>query len=122
MAETTHSPLAHDRPLSPEDARQQVLAALALPALDGLTEAQVRGMTCVWDGIALAPATAVDLGPRKKKRLDGEYDWFPRGCRRCVAERVWAWFFSHTDECGQCQKDASCPFSVAVQRIMREVR
>lgn len=105
-----------------QDARQQVIAALELPALDGLTEAQVRGAVCVWDAAPLDNTTAVDLGPRTKKRLDGEYQWFPRGCRRCVAERAWAWFLNHAPNCRRCQTDPTCPLATEANRIMREAR
>ncbi|MFF9758557.1 hypothetical protein ACF1G4_03150 [Streptomyces caelestis] len=122
MAETTQQARTDDSPPAEPDARQQMLAAITLPPLDGLTEAQVRGTTCVWDGIALTPESAVDLGPRKKRRLDGEYDWFPRGCKRCTADRAWAWFFDHAHKCPQCKTDPNCPIAVAVRRIMREGR
>lgn len=121
MAETTQSTGTGDT-TTMLDARQQVLAALELPALDGLTEAQVRGAVCVWDAVPLDNATAVNLGPRTKKRLDGSFDWYPRGCCRCVAEKVWVWFFDHAHECPRCQKDPSCPLASEVNRIMREAR
>lgn len=51
-----------------------------LPPLDTLTEEQKRGTSCVWDGIPLTPAIAVDLGPRI---IDGVRR-FPRACHRCA--------------------------------------
>lgn len=104
------------------DARQQVLQALKLPALDGLTEAQVRGAVCVWDGIPLTTTTAVDLGPRRKKRLDGSFDWFPRGCMRCVGERAHTALFLHSRDCAECWQGPTCPFSIAANRLIREGR
>lgn len=120
MAETTQSATADDSPPAAQDVRQQVLAAIALPTLDGLTEAQVRGTTCVWDGIALTPETAVDLGPRRKRWLDGEYDWFPRGCRRCVGDKAYIALFTHAHECAECLAGPDCPFAVEVRRLLRE--
>ena len=63
-------------------ATDQALRLLELPPLEGLTESQARGFTCVWDGgeEPLTAATAVDLGPRRVKRLDGHFDWHPRSC------------------------------------------
>jgi hypothetical protein len=104
------------------DARQQVLQALELPALDGLTAEQVRGAVCVWDGVILTPETAVDLGPRKKRRLDGAFNWFPRGCTRCVADAAYRALVAHAGDCEACRKGPECPFSVAVTRLMREGR
>lgn len=66
----------------------QALALLALPGIGELTERQVRGATCVWDATEepLTDEAAVDLGPRRAKRLDGHYDWHPRGCPRHVGQ------------------------------------
>ncbi len=52
----------------------------SLPAIETLSQRQQRGMDCVWCGITLTPATAVDLGPRKIKRLDYVTQWYPRAC------------------------------------------
>ncbi|WP_193515097.1 hypothetical protein, partial [Streptomyces griseoloalbus] len=93
---------------------------IILPPLDGLAEAQVRGMTCVWDGIALTPATAVDLGPIRKKHLGREYQWFPRGCKRCVGEKAYNALFLHSRECAECWRGPNCPFAIAANRLMRE--
>lgn len=108
--------------IATQDARQQVLAALILPPLTGLTEAQVRGTTCVWDGIALTPETAVDLGPVRMKRLHGHYQWFPRGCKRCVGDRAYSALFLHARDCRTCWQGPECPFSVAANRLVREGR
>ncbi|MEV0691763.1 hypothetical protein [Streptomyces sp. NPDC050388] len=119
MAEPTQPACMDDSPTT-TTARDHVLAALPLPALDGLTEAQVRGVTCVWDGIFLTPATAISLGPRKKKWLDGTYDWFPRGCKRCVGRRAYRLLFDHAPACERCQKTSTCPVAVEVHRLIRE--
>ncbi|PWI08395.1 hypothetical protein DIZ27_23025 [Streptomyces sp. NWU339] len=97
-----------------------MIAALELPALDGLTEAQVRGAVCVWDGIALTLATAVNLGPRKKKRPGGSFDWFPRGCKRCAGQRAYKLLLTHAPACERCKTDPTCPVAVAAQRLIRE--
>lgn len=83
----------------------QALALLALPSLDELTDDQVRGVTCVWDG-AEAPLTdedAVVLGPRRMRRLHGHYDWHPRGCREHVGQEALMALFHHCMEhCPEC--------------------
>ena len=56
-----------------------MLALLPLPDLDGLSEQQVRGAACVWTGVVLTPATAVDLGRRTASRAGVSVPWFPRG-------------------------------------------
>lgn len=53
----------------------------SLPKIETLSQRQQRGMDCVFCGITLTPATAVDLGPRKVKILDYVTSWFPRCCR-----------------------------------------
>jgi len=121
MEKTTQEAPRGDTPTA-DDARHQVLAAIILPSLTGLTEAQVRGATCVWDGIALTPETAVDFGPVRKKRLDGSFDWFPRGCKRCVADKAYAALFLHSRECDECWRDPNCPFAIAANRMIREGR
>ncbi|MFE1263849.1 hypothetical protein ACFW5X_25370 [Streptomyces albogriseolus] len=121
MAETTQTDPAGDTPTT-EDARHQVLSAIILPSMTGLTEAQVRGTTCVWDGIALTPETAVSLGPVRMKRLDGHFEWFPRGCKRCVADKAYAALFLHSRECAECWRGPTCPFSIAANRLIREGR
>lgn len=52
-----------------------------LPDVGTLSQRQQRGMDCVFCGITLTPATAVDLGPRALKILDYVTSWFPRACR-----------------------------------------
>ncbi|MFC9949181.1 hypothetical protein ACFVIN_01210 [Streptomyces prasinus] len=120
MAETTQAACTDDSPTTTQTARERVLAALPLPPLDGLSEAQVRGATCVWDGVALTSLTAVDLGPRPKRRPGGTYQWFPRGCRRCVGRRAYRYLFDHAPGCEHCQKSPTCPIAVEVHRLIRE--
>ncbi|MET9965653.1 hypothetical protein ABZZ80_06930 [Streptomyces sp. NPDC006356] len=106
----------------------QALALLALPSLDQLTEDQVRGRTCVWDSTE-APLTdeaAIDLGPRSMRRLDGHYDWHPRGCRKHVSQEALLALFlhcmEHCKECGARDADGaalegSCAVGDALLRI-----
>lgn len=64
-------------------------AVVDLPSVTGLSEAQVRGKSCVWCGVILG-ATAVDLGPQKAQRAGDQVAWFPRGCRLCTAEHAYS--------------------------------
>lgn len=100
-----------------DETRRQVLTALPLPALDGLTEQQVRGLVCVWDAVPLTPDIAVDLGPRKKKRLGVTYDWFPRGCRRCVAAHAYRALLEHVGPCRDCGPDKACAQALALSAL-----
>jgi hypothetical protein len=111
---------------------EQALAILAFPSIDGLTEDQVRGFTCVWDSSEkpLTKDAAVDLGPRRIKRLDGECDWHPRGCPEHVARAAYEKLFGHCmEDCEQCGRteetvvdgvvqEASCEVGVALRRLV----
>jgi hypothetical protein len=108
------------------------LGLLELPSLDGLTEEQVRGFTCVWDSSEkpLAEEAAVALGPRRKGRLDGEYDWHPRGCPEHVAHAAYEALFRHCmEDCEACGRpeektedgvaqETSCEVGVALRRLV----
>jgi hypothetical protein len=99
------------------------LAALPLPAYNGLSEQQVRGFTCVWDGVALSPGTAVDLGPRTFKRLGEPVQWFPRACRRCALAQAMQALVKHGQSCEQCVDDhTQCPPGLNLVRAVREAR
>lgn len=99
------------------------LALLALPSLDGLTQEQVRGASCIWCGSLLDTATAVDLGERRHKRLDGKYSTFPRACRPCVHTEAYRTILNHGGSCEQCVDDLdSCPTGVGLRALMREYR
>lgn len=99
------------------------LLLLALPALDGLTQEQVRGAACVWCTAGLATATAVDLGERRHKRLDGHYSTFPRACRPCVTKVARATIADHAGSCEQCTDDASgCETRAELELLAREGR
>lgn len=96
------------------------LGQLPLPPPDSLSQQQVRGVTCVWDGVALAPETAVDLGQRHMKPADGEHRWFPRACVQCVTARALRALYDHTDTCGQCRsprRGSACPEGRALLRL-----
>lgn len=99
------------------------LELLELPALDTLTERQVRGQTCVWDAAQLHGRAAVDLGKHETKRAGSPVLWFPRGCPRCVADAALRALHAHAPSCEQCVDDAErCPDGVALRRLMREAR
>ncbi|MFK0045561.1 hypothetical protein ACIQU4_15810 [Streptomyces sp. NPDC090741] len=51
-----------------------------LPPVADLSEQQVRGAACVYCGIHLDNATAVDLGERHVNRAGAPVRWFPRAC------------------------------------------
>lgn len=110
------------------------LALLALPSLSELTEDQVRGRTCVWDR-AEAPLTdevAVNLGPRRMRRLHGHYDWYPRGCPKHVGQEALLALFRHCmQDCPECGArdengvalEGSCAVGDALLRLhMRKER
>lgn len=99
------------------------LTLLALPALDGLSKEQVRGAACIWCATTLTADTAVDLGERRHKRLDGHYSTFPRACRPCTHDAADAALMDHAPRCEQCVDDAAgCELAVALRRLMREHR
>ncbi|MFD8577420.1 hypothetical protein ACFV1H_19055 [Streptomyces virginiae] len=54
----------------------------ALPDVGTLTEDQVRGAACVWCGVILDNATAMDLGERSARIADLAVRWWPRACRQ----------------------------------------
>lgn len=111
--------MSSDTMSTPVDVR----SLLALPPIDGLSENQVRGITCVWDGIALTPATAVDLGPRRIRHLDGTQRWFPRGCHQCTQVAALRMLHEHAMVCPRCQDDyPTCSIGLGLNRLLRECR
>lgn len=58
-------------------------AARPLPPLRELSQRQQRGVDCVFCGVVLTPAIAVDLGARRLRIADWTTRWFPRRCRTC---------------------------------------
>lgn len=51
-----------------------------LPPLSTLSDQQVRGTACVYCGICLDNATAIDLGEQRAGRAGASVRWFPRAC------------------------------------------
>jgi hypothetical protein len=94
-----------------------VLAVLAQPALDSLSDTRARGATCVWCPARLTPDTAYDLGDRPHP-AGGRA--FPRGCRRCVQQAIHA---AHHRTCDHCQDDpTTCTLRRALRRTALEAR
>jgi hypothetical protein len=102
-----------------------VAAALELPALDGLTDDQVRGADCVWCKTRLTAETAVDLGEHMSP-LSGTTSpmrWFPRACSADTAKRAHAALAAHAPECEQCADDPGrCDTGRWLHRLVRENR
>lgn len=98
-------------------------AVVPLPPFSGLTQQQVRGITCVWDGVALTSETAIDLGTRTFNRLGNDVQWFPRGCRSCTTHAMTEAIHDHGPRCEQCTDDASqCSTRRTLEQIAREAR
>jgi hypothetical protein len=97
------------------------LASLPLPEFNTLSQQQVRGITCVFDGVALSPATAVDLGEHRIRRI--HVSWFPRACRPCALPRAMQALQLHSGSCEQCVDDhTQCPTGLGLVRLVREAR
>lgn len=97
-----------------------VLAVLALPPLDSLSEDRARGATCVWCPARLTPDTAHDLGDRPHP-AGGRA--FPRGCRRCVQQAIHAAYDAHFRDCVRCEADrTTCDLRRALRRTALEAR
>lgn len=97
---------------------EAVALLLPVPDLARVSDAQFRGAACAWCAVTLSPATAVDLGPRRIRRLDGHLTIHPRGCRACAAERVPAVQQGHSSMCEQC---ADAPGICATARALRHL-
>lgn len=98
-------------------------ALLPIPSLDGLVERQLRGATCIWCGQDLTTDTAVDLGERRHKRLDGHYSTFPRGCRADVNRAAVQAMHDHAGSCEQCVDDrGACGEWMALVRLEKSFR
>lgn len=96
-----------------------VVAGALLPLdLAAVSDPQFRGAACAWCAVILSPATAVDLGARRIRLLDGHLTARPRGCRMCVAARVPAVLENHTGMCEQCVDSmADCETGSALRRL-----
>ncbi|MFH8474711.1 hypothetical protein [Streptomyces sp. NPDC018000] len=53
-----------------------------LPPVASLSDAQQRGVCCVFCGVTLSAETAVDLGPQVIDVFGSTVRWFPRSCRK----------------------------------------
>ncbi|MEU0076164.1 hypothetical protein ABZ027_42580 [Streptomyces sp. NPDC006332] len=112
---------AHTMQTSDDTHTPTPLALLPLPALDGLSQEQVRGAACVWCSEGLDTGTAVDLGERRHKHLDGHYSTFPRACRRCAGEAAVRVVRDHAPYCELCVKNAAeCDTGRVLVRLIRE--
>jgi hypothetical protein len=97
-----------------------VLALLALPDVDDLSDDQRRGAVCVWGDSPLTPLSAVDLGERQ---ADDGTNWFPRGCRWHAQRRAMEALQAHSGSCEQCVDDhAQCPAGLGLVRLVKETR
>lgn len=114
--------MASDTPTSTVD---DTLALLALPDLNGLSDAQTRGAACVWcrDETPLTAESAVDLGEHLSAFDGREMRWFPRAHRRCTQTAALAALHDHAPLCERCVDDASgCETGMTLRRLMREYR
>jgi len=99
------------------------VALLPLPDWADLSEQQVRGKTCVWDGALLDSSTAVDLGSRRLKLSDGHITMFPRACRPCVATHAHRTLHNHAPTCESCVDNAAkCDTGRALYQLIRDHR
>jgi len=97
-----------------------VLALLALPDVDDLSDEQRRGAVCVWGDSALSPLSAVDLGERQAG--DGT-SWWPRACRAHAQRHAMEALQDHSGLCEQCVDDhALCPTGLGLVRLVKETR
>ncbi|ARP70277.1 hypothetical protein LK07_11345 [Streptomyces pluripotens] len=93
---------------------------LPVPKLDGLTDQQARGATCVWDETPLTATTAIDLGERTA--TEGRR-CFPRACRPCAMRKAMDALLAHNGSCEQCVDDhTQCPTGLGLVRAVREAR
>ncbi|MEV0982618.1 hypothetical protein [Streptomyces sp. NPDC049915] len=101
----------------------KVIKLLAVPSLGDQTEAQLRGAACVWDGTPLTAETAVELGERRHRRLDGHYSTFPRGCASCIGDRAHQALLDHGHTCERCvDGGALCIVGRTLHQLVREAQ
>ncbi|MFD4264014.1 hypothetical protein ACFWR9_42025 [Streptomyces sp. NPDC058534] len=127
MSHRTGSAAVAADPPSTLEVPPDIVALLALPGLEGLTDDQVRGAHCVWCKAGLTADTAVDFGERQTP-LSGTSSahgmrWYPRACPKCTADRAHRGLFDHAPSCEQCTDVAErCEISRALYRLVREGR
>ncbi|MFH9822995.1 hypothetical protein [Streptomyces bobili] len=98
-------------------------ALIMLPPLDGLSEEQLRGAACIWCSEGLTTDTAVDLGERRHRRLDGHYSTFPRGCRTHGHRAMVQAIHDHAGMCEQCvDAPETCDLGMALVRLEKAAR
>jgi hypothetical protein len=109
-----------------QEIQSDVLAVLALPPLDGLTDDQTRGATCVWHGgERLTGERAVYLGEHMSplRGSTSPMRWFPRACHTCVADRAHHGLFAHCATCKDCADEAGqCEMGRGLYRLVRQYR
>ncbi|MBA2806932.1 hypothetical protein E0500_005605 [Streptomyces sp. KM273126] len=109
------------RAMETKSSSVEALALLPLPDLAQLSEYQISGKICVWDGATLGP-DAVDLGQR---RINGR-TVFPRACRRCMRAHAAGSDAAHRTLCEQCVDDQAvgsdtvCDTGRALRRLVLE--
>ncbi|AQS70831.1 hypothetical protein [Streptomyces pactum] len=122
----TGPPAATAEAPAPLDVPPAIVRVLGLPPLllAKVTVDQARGAVCVWGTERLTGETAVDLG----EPLDTAGRWFPRACRRHVADRAHRALLVHAPGCGDCRKrpapseTAACETARALYRLVRDGR
>jgi hypothetical protein len=104
-----------------------VLAVLALPPLDELTDEQAGGRACAWCRDLLTIETAIPLGehmaPVEGSTSISGMRCFPRACRTCVADRAHRGLLAHGSTCSLCRDEetaADCTVGRGLYRLVRE--
>ncbi|MGW7200626.1 hypothetical protein [Streptomyces chryseus] len=92
-----------------------------VPAIGTLSQRQQRGMDCVWCGVTLTAATAIDLGPRPLRILDQVTQWFPRSCDRHIDKAEYEKLLAHCAACPSCL-DIGYEDGARLRRAAREAR
>lgn len=94
-----------------------------LPDLQNLSSNQVCGRACIWCHVTLDNTMAVDLGAREVDAHGSTTRWFPRACRGCAFQRIYAVLLDHTASCEQCADNlAQCAEGTALRMLMRVAR
>jgi len=95
------------------------LALLSLPPHSELTQAQARGVACVWCETGLDTTTAVDLGAQRHSH----YSTFPRACAACVAKAADQTLRAHAGLCEQCVDDTDrCGTATVLRQLVEAHR
>ncbi|MFJ8081440.1 hypothetical protein ACIQ6Y_12500 [Streptomyces sp. NPDC096205] len=106
-----------------QEVPSRVSKLLPLPPLDGLSVGQVRGAMCIWCDTPLTAETAVDLGERRHRRLDGHYSTFPRACCQCTSRAAFTALHIHAPDCDTCRHNpAGCEAGAILLRMIRDGR